>query len=207
MQNPTFTVSRQSPGYNANMDGAAAVQACEKYNVRARAEGWPSVCDAALDFHRVEFRVLIATWRSFATQRLPSRRDFTPRSLKALLRNVVIYERVTNGSVRYRVRLMGTAFAEMMGDLSGKFLDEVIPEQHLPRWHAALDAGIEAGAPLRFISRMDTLDKPFMVGEYFEAPVLTDDGSPDMILAAGLFAPRHSADIPALEPMRQTVAA
>src|SRR3569623_1166708 len=101
MQNPSFTVSRQSPGYNANMDGAAAVQACEKYNVRARAEGWPSVCDAALDFHRVEFRVLIATWRSFATQRLPSRRDFTPRSLKALLRNVVIYERVTNGSVRY----------------------------------------------------------------------------------------------------------
>jgi hypothetical protein len=189
------------------MDSAAALQASEKYNARARTEGWPSVCDAALDFHRVEFRVLIATWRSFATQRLPSRKDFTPRSLKSLLRNVVIYERVTNGSVRYRVRLMGTAFAEVMGDLSGKFLDEAIPAQHLPRWHAALDAGIEAGAPLRFVSSMDTIDKPFLVGEYFEAPVLTDDGSPDMILAAGMFAPRHWADIAGHEPMRQTVAA
>lgn len=189
------------------MDNAAALQACDKYNVRARAEGWPSICDSALDFHRVEFRVLIATWRSFAMHQLPSRKDFTPRSLKSLLRNVAIYERVANGTVRYRVRLMGTAFADVMGDLSGKFLDETIPAEHLTRWHAALDAAIEAGAPLRFVSRTDTVDKPFLVGEYFEAPILTDDGLPNMILAAGMFAPRHWADVASSPPMRQTAAA
>lgn len=207
MWKTSFTVSRHSPPYNAGMDNAAAVQACEKYNARACSEGWPSICDAALDFHRVEFRVLIATWRSFATQQLPSRKDFTPRSLKSLLRNVAIYERVTNGTVRYRVRLMGTAFTDVMGDLSGKFLDEAIPEQHLSRWYAALDASIEAGAPLRFVSRADTVDKSYLVGEYFEAPVLTDDGSPSMILAAGMFAPRHWADVAAAEPMRRMAAA
>jgi hypothetical protein len=189
------------------MDIAAALQACEKYNAHARAEGWPSVCDAALGFQRLEFRVLTATWRNFATCHLPSRKDFTPRSLKSLLRNVVIYERVTNGTTRYRVRLMGTAFADVMGDLSGKFLDEAVPPQHLVRWHAALDAALEAGAPLRFVSRTDTVDKPFLVGEYFEAPILTDDGSPSMILAAGMFAPRHWADITAGEQTRQTAAA
>src|SRR5690349_8224841 len=83
-----LTVSRLSPAYNACMGGAGAIEACEKYNARACAEGWSSTCDAALDFHRVEFRVLIATWRSFATGHLPSRKDFTPRSLKSLQRNV-----------------------------------------------------------------------------------------------------------------------
>jgi hypothetical protein len=185
------------------MDSTAAVHACEKFNARAIAEGWPSLCDAALSFQRLEFRVLTATWRNFATSQLPSRKDFTPRSLKSLLRNVVIYERVTNGTTRYRVRLMGTAFAEIMGDLSGKFLDEAVPPQHLVRWHAALDAALEAGAPLRFVARTDTVDKPFLVGEYFEAPILTDDGSTSMILAAGMFAPRHWADVEASEPTRQ----
>lgn len=179
------------------MENEAAIHACAKYNARARSEGWPSLCDAALGFDRTEFHVLTAMWRSFATVQLPSRKDFTPRSLKALLRNVAIYERVVNGRVRYRVRLMGTAFAEVMGDLSGKFLDEAIPAPHLHRWEAALDAATEAGAPLRFVSRTDTVDKPFLVGEYFEAPILTDDGSPGMILAAGMFAPRHWADVAA----------
>ena len=189
------------------MDDAAAILACERYNARAQAEGWQSLCDAALGFHRVEFRVLTATWRSFATQQLPSRKDFTPRSLKSLLRNVVIYERVANGTVRYRVRLMGTAFSDVMGDLSGKFLDEAIPPEHLTRWNAALDTAIEAGAPLRFVSRTDTVGKPYLVGEYFEAPILTDDGSPNMILAAGMFAPRHGADIASYQSMPQTAAA
>jgi hypothetical protein len=189
------------------MGTGAAVQASEAYNARARAEGWAALCDAELDFHRVEFRVLIATWRSFASRGLPSRKDFTPRNLKSLLRNVAIYERVANGKVRWRVRLMGTAFSDVMGDLTGKFLDEAIPPAHLPRWHASLEAAIEAGAPLRFLGRADSVGQPFMVGEFFEAPILSDDGQPNMILAAGLFAPRHWRDVVANEPLAAAIAA
>lgn len=189
------------------MDDAAAVKACEKYNARACAEGWLSACDAALDFHRVEFRVLIATWRSFATHQLPSRKDFTPRSLKALQRNVAIYERVVNGHVRYRVRVMGTAFSDVMGDVTGKFLDEVMPTEYLASWHGALDTVLEAGTPLRFVSRAGTFGKPVLAGEFFEAPILTDEGSPSMVLSAGLFAPRHWADVTANEAMDQVAAA
>ena len=189
------------------MGEAGAIQACEKYNARACAEGWPSQCDAALDFHRVEFRVLIATWRSFATSHLPSWKDFTPRSLKALQRNVAIYERVANGHTRYRVRVMGTAFSDVMGDLNGKFLDEVMPAEYSSSWHAALDAAIEGGAPLRFVTRAGTFGQPVLVGEFFEAPILTDEGLPSMILSAGLFAPRHWADVAAREPLPQVAAA
>lgn len=179
------------------MDGGAAAEASERFNARARAEGWASFCDPCLGFHRMEFRLLVATWRDLgADEHLPSRKDLTPRRLKSLLRNIVIYERVTNGGVHYRVRLMGTAFADVMGDMTGHFLNDVVPPEHLPRWQAALDTALEAAAPLRFVARADTPPgKSFLVGEYFEAPLLDDDGCPSLVLAAGHFAPRHWADV------------
>ena len=153
------------------MGSGAAAEASEKFNAKARAEGWASYCDPCLSFHRLEFRLLIATWRDLGDeQHLPSRKDLTPRRLKSLSRNIVIYERVANGSVRYRVRVMGTAFSEIMGDLSGHYLDEAMPAEQMPRWQAALDTALEAGAPLRFVAGADTSGKPFMAGEYFEAP-------------------------------------
>jgi hypothetical protein len=182
---------------------AAAFEASENFNLRARTEAWPSFCDASLAFQRMEFRLLLATWRDFGDEEhLPSRRELTPHKLKSLLRNIAIYERVANGKTRYRVRLMGSAFADIMGDLCGRFLDEAIPQEHLPRWHAALDAVLEAGAPLRFVSRADTSGRSFIVGEYFEAPLLDDSGSPTMILAGGYFAARKWSDVTELEPQK-----
>lgn len=181
----------------------AAFEASEKFNGRARTEAWPSFCDASLAFQRMEFRLLLATWHDLGNEEhLPSRRELTSHKLKSLLRNIAIYERVTNGKMRYRVRVMGTAFADIMGDMTGRFLDEALPDEHLPRWQAALDAVLEAGAPLRFVSRADTTGRSFIVGEYFEAPLLDDDGAPTMILAGGHFAARKWSDITDLEPER-----
>jgi hypothetical protein len=180
---------------------AAAFEASEKFNARARNEGWASICDASLAFQRMEFRLLLATWHDCGGEdHLPSRRAVTPHKLKSLLRNIAIYERVTNGRVRYRVRVMGSAFTEVMGELSGRFLDEALPDEHVPRWHAALDTALEAGAPLRFLSRADMACKSFLVGEYFEAPLLDDNGAPTMILAGGHFAARKWSDITDFEP-------
>lgn len=179
----------------------AAFEAGERFNIRARLEGWPSVCDASLAFQRMEFRLLLATWHDFGDEdHLPSRRALTPHKLKSLLRNIAIYEKVTNGKVRYRVRVMGSAFADIMGDMTGRFLDEAVPEEHLPRWHAALDTVLEAGAPLRFVSRADTACKSHLSGEYFQAPLLDDDGAPTLILAGGHFAARKWSDITDFEP-------
>ncbi|HEX3944694.1 MAG TPA: PAS domain-containing protein [Rhizomicrobium sp.] len=180
---------------------ASAFEASEKFNARARMEAWSSFCDASLAFQRMEFRLLLATWHDLGDEEhLPSRRELTPHKLKSLLRNITIYERVTNGKVRYRVKMMGSAFADIMGDLSGQFLDEAVPQEHLPRWHAALDAVLEAGAPLRFVSRADSTGRSFVVGEYFEAPLLDDNGSPTMILAGGHFAARKWSDLTEFEP-------
>jgi hypothetical protein len=81
-----------------------------------------------------------------------------------------------------------------MGDLTGKYLDEAIPEQFLPRWYAALDATLDANAPLRFVARSDTANKSFLIAEYFEAPLLDEHDQATMVLAASHFSALASAD-------------
>jgi hypothetical protein len=180
-----------------------ALAASQSFNAKARQAGWASLCDASLAFVRPEFAELLELWRGHAdSDGLPYRRDFGPRNLKALLRHVAIYEKVEDAPARYRVRLMGTAFADAMGDLSGKFVDEAVAPEFLPRWYAALGAALEAKAPLRFVSRLDTVNKSYLVAEYFEAPVLADDGSVSLILAAGHFAPRPWSEVSAHEARR-----
>ncbi|HEY4116051.1 MAG TPA: PAS domain-containing protein [Rhizomicrobium sp.] len=195
--------------YNADMQPGAASEACQQFNDAAKAAGWAALCDANLAFGDPRFDPLVTIWHEAAAQgRLPRRPELGPRTLKLLLKNIAIYERaVAGGTVRYRVRLMGTAFADVMGDLSGKFLDEAVPPQHLPRWHAALDAAIAAGAPLRFMSRSDTTAKSYLVAEYFEAPLVAEDGSVSLILAAGYFAPRSWREVAAHEQRRDRPAA
>lgn len=185
------------------MEPGAASEACQQFNAAANERGWAALCDASLAFGDPRFDPLVAIWHEAAAQgRLPRRSELGPRSLKLLLKNIAIYERIVNGNVRYRVRLMGTAFADVMGDLSGKFIDEAVPPAHLPRWHAALDAAIAARAPLRFMSRNDTTAKSWLVAEYFEAPLVAEDGSVSLILAAGYFEPRSWREVAANEQRR-----
>jgi len=160
-----------------------------RYMKMAQENGWVGFCDPALAFRSSELLDLSALWhRAKGAGEIPKRADFTPRALKSCLPHVAIYERVIcdKMGMRYRVRLMGTRFADVMGDLTGKFIDEAVAPQFLPRWYAALDAVLEARVPLRFLSRSDTVNKKFLLGEFFEAPLLNDNGEADLVLAAGI---------------------
>jgi len=167
-----------------------------RYTQLAQENGWVGLCDPTLNFRAPALRELSQLWSRQAESagHIPRRGDFTPRVLKQCLPHVVKYERVicAQRGKRYRVRVMGTRFAEHMGDLTGKFIDEAIDEQFLPRWYAALDAVLEAGVPLRFLSRADTMNKDFMLGEFFEAPLMDDNGEINLVLAAGIYSPMHS---------------
>lgn len=160
------------------------------FNDLAATEGWPAICDRGAAFERRELNEILAIWREKAAGRLmPTRKDMTARVLKPYLPHVTIYERVaaSSGNWRYRVRLMGTQFSKVMGDLTGKFIDEAVPKQFLPRWTAALDEPLNVCAPVRFLSRSDTNNMSYLVAEYFSAPLLGDSGHPNMIFSAGYF--------------------
>jgi hypothetical protein len=177
------------------MQSAANLEPGGEYNAKALANGWAGLCDSTLAFQRPELAALLAIWREKAAGCIaPRREELSPKLLKAHLPNIAIYERVIgeSGERRYRVRLMGTQFAQVMGNLTNKFIDEAVPAQFLSRWYAALDAVLEAGVPLRFLSRSDTNNKSYLIGEYLEAPLLAPDGSLSIVFAAGIYAPANS---------------
>ena len=87
------------------------------------------------------------------------------------------------------MRVMGARFGSVMGDFGGKFFDEAVPPQFLARWHAAPDAVLEAVAPLRFVSRSETVGKAFLTGEYLLAPLVGDGGAVDTAICGAVFGP------------------
>jgi hypothetical protein len=171
-----------------------------EYNMNAKRNNWTALCDASATFSHPDLRRLLGVWRERAQEGgVPLRREMTQHRLKSFLKDIVLYERVAgeDGARRWRVVQMGTSFAQIMGDMTGKFLDEAVPAELLPRWHGALDAALGHGAPLRFLNRADRM--PFLTGEYFAAPLIADDGSASFILAAGRFTGGRSWDVIAAE--------
>jgi hypothetical protein len=164
------------------------LEAARRYNALAEAEGWHSTCYAALDFKHRALLDLLAIWRRHPPPGgVPRRKDLTPRMLRAHLGDIAIYERTNEGRERYRMRVMGSRLSLVLGALNGKYLDEAVPAKFLKRWHAAPNAVLEAGAPLRFLSRAEIADKPFITGEYLMAPLIGDGGGMDMVLACALY--------------------
>ncbi len=159
------------------------------YNDKAQANNWATLCDASASFAHPDLRRLLGVWRRQARGGIPLRRDMTPRMLKSFRKDIVICERLSgeDGGRRYRVGQMGTSFAQILGDYTGRFLNEVLAPDILPRWQTALDAVLAEGAALRFIGRTDTNAMSFLIGEYFVAPLIADGGSASFVLSAGRF--------------------
>ncbi|MBU6298733.1 MAG: hypothetical protein KGJ79_02205 [Alphaproteobacteria bacterium] len=157
------------------------------YNNTARDNGWAAICDGTANFDHPDLRRFLALWRRTRAQG-PLAWSNLPPLLKPYLPDAAVYQRTSSGEERrWRVVRMGSHFAQIMGNLSGKFLDEVIPAGTLPRWYAALDATLGGDGPLRFLARVDNSGMPFLTGEYFTAPLIGEDGSASLVLSVGRF--------------------
>ena len=177
-------------------DAAAA------YNRLAKEEGWQSTCHAALTFQRQELCELLEIWHGLAhADRLPRRKDLTPNLLRAYLPNISVYEFVEAGDERrWRARVMGTRFNEVLGDFTGKFFEDAMPARLARRWNAAPDATLAARAPLRFVSRSETANKGYITGEYLMAPLLGDDAAANTVLSCGFFGSTHATKLTQRSP-------
>ena len=160
------------------------------YNACATAHGWPTMCDPALVFEAPEFADLLAIWRTAAEGgHVPLRSAFSARQLKSHLPYITIYERFESdrGGYRYRVRLMGTAFAQVYGDLTGKVIDESVPADMVPRFHVAIEQVLRARIPLRFVARVGMNGKNYLVAEYLMAQLADEQGNAMMVLCRAHF--------------------
>lgn len=164
-------------------------QIASEFNAWAAANGCAALCDSSLMFERVDLNAIAAVWRRQAGERsMPARLEITPRELKNCLSHVIFYERLQEGGRRrYRVRLQGSAYLPITGDLTGKFVDEAIPPAQAALWEHTLDTVIAEGGPLRILSRSAALGKNVLVGEFFAAPLADTNGAPNCVMTVGYY--------------------
>ena len=186
------------------MNQASQSQPAAEFNARATEKAWGAICDPTLAFYRPELSGILNVWREAAGARsVPLRSSLTPRLLKEYLPHIAFYERVEGdaGGWRYRVRLLGSAYQAVMGERTGKFLDEFLSPEHLELWSSVLDTILDHGAPLRFLTRSEITGRNYLVGEYCSAPVADRSGEPNLVLAVGYYsADRRWEDIVASVP-------
>ena len=168
--------------------GLPVIVSADDLNTVAKRYRWPMLCDPTCRFIYPEHYELLSLWRGLAgASGIPYRRELTARLLQPYLSSVALYERVdgADGTRRYRVRLLGSKLVQIFGELTGKFLDEAVPEEYVPRWHALPEVTLGTGAPVRLLIRSDTFDKAHMVAEYFCAPLRAEDGEAKLVVFAG----------------------
>lgn len=162
-------------------------------NQRAAREKWYHVCDPTLAFSDDSYSRLLDLWRSKAKDgKMPRRSDFSPRDLKDVLRNIVMFERVENHPSRYRWRLIGTNLTQMAGDNTGKLIEETIPPEHLPRWVDCFDMILDGGQPMRFLGRVHLKGREYLDAENLYVPLANDVDEPTFTMALCRYTPRHS---------------
>jgi len=123
---------------------------------------------------------------------MPSRSDITPRDLKDILRTVLLFERVSQNPSRYRWRLIGTGLTSILGENTGKTLEESLPTEHIERWTECGDMILEGGQPLRFLGRVHIQGREYLDAENLFVPLANDNGEPSFILGQCRYTPRRS---------------
>lgn len=166
----------------------AEIATAAAFNEAAARGAWPILADESCAFDHAMLAELLALWRSEAKDGIPARHAMTARKLQPFMRNVALYERIGEGHQRrYRVRLMGSGIVQYYGELTGKYVDEVVPEKFLDRWYALGDIALKSQQPVRLLLRADTFDKSYMVAEYLCAPLVSDSGLTKFILVGIVF--------------------
>lgn len=176
------------------MQRTAATDPIEAVNAYAAGQGWPFRGSAQLEFDQPELNQLRDIWhRKAAGTPIPYRSEFDVRTLKPVLRNVSILECVHEaGRRRYRIRLMGSEVVQMLGEGTGRYVDETVPARALPHWHAVYDSVMEALVPLRFLTRYKAKRMDYLVSESFNAPMLNARGEPKLMICCAYFQSRIS---------------
>ncbi len=123
---------------------------------------------------------------------MPSRSDITPRDLKDILRTVLLFERVSQNPSHYRWRLIGTGLTSILGENTGKTLEESLPPAHIERWTDCGDMILEGGQPLRFLGRVHAQGREYLDAENLFVPLANDNGEPSFILGQCRYTPRRS---------------
>lgn len=162
-------------------------------NQKAVRQNWHHLCDPTLAFSDASYELLLTLWRTKADGRqMPRRSEITPRDLKDILRNVVIFERIAQKPSQYRWRVIGTGLTDVLGHNTGKTLEESVPPEFLPRWIECGDLILDGGQPLRFLGRVHLQGRDYLHAENLFVPLAGDTDEPAFVMGLCRYMPRSS---------------
>jgi hypothetical protein len=174
------------------MDVLATVRAL---NQRAAREKWYHYCDPSLAFSDHFHDPLLSVWRAKAGGRaMPQRSAITPRDLKDILRYILLAERVERGPSRYRIRIVGTGLVGMVGEGTGKMIDEVVPPDRAARWTECCDLVLDGGQPMRFLGRVHLEGCEHLDAENLFVPLANGSDEPTFAMGLCRYTPRRTED-------------
>ena len=171
------------------------IAAARALNQKAAQQNWYHFCDPGLAFNDPFYSQLLSTWRTKSgTRKMPSRSDISPRDLKEVLRNIVVFERISQNPSRYIFRLIGTSLTDVAGHVTGKTFEECIPSELVPRWVECGDLILDGGQPLRFLGRVHMHGREYLDAEHLYVPLANDNEDPSFIMGLCRYTPRNSDD-------------
>lgn len=174
-----------------DFDSGKIAKVAERYNARAKTEGWQSHCDPTLTFFRPQLTELLALWQEKARDGIPARSHFDARSLKNVLSNMLIVERLADESGRrWRFRYFGSELVRLLGEFTNQALEEALPAEHAMRWSFLYDCIAEGAAPVRIVSAYQLAKIDYLDGEGLIVPLLNDRGEQNLVLSATYVRPK-----------------
>ncbi len=153
----------------------------------------PWFADPTLQFVTPELKRALDVWQEKrGTRTMPAREDLTIRDLAFVLPNIGFVDIVTtDGMPRFKVRLMGSVLDEFVAPMTGRFVDEAVPERFAKKWATHWQPSIDQRAPLRAVARVEFAERRWYVSEALHAPLAQDGETPDVLMVAAYF---HSSE-------------
>ena len=160
-----------------------------RLNEKARLLGWAFICERDPHFEEPKLGEIRALWESRSGPgKLPARAGFSARDLLRVLPVLMIAEIVrTDNRMRFRYRYVGTQMARTLGEMTGQFLDEALPQGSSERTTACYQATVDAREPLRFVTQSSLNTISYLSAEILSAPLAADGTTVNMLMTVTSF--------------------
>jgi hypothetical protein len=104
---------------------------------------------------------------------MPARSELSPRAMRDFLSHVSVVDVVADAvhGFEYIVSLQGMHSREVLGNVKGRRLGEILSPELAERWRDCFGHSRAAAAPVRLLTRASTLSKNWLACEALIAPL------------------------------------
>lgn len=158
----------------------------------AGSHGAPWFGTYELNFVTPQLKQAAQVWEAKRGARtMPARGDLGIRDLKFALPNITFMDIVRGERLRFRVRMMGSTLDELIAPITGRFIDEVVPEHFDTKWTAQWMPAIDGRRLRRAAGRVEYAERRWYVAESLYAPLAEDGETPGILMVVAFY---HAID-------------